>query len=295
MFYPASGDGLMCTNKTCFAGVVPWPSRIFLTQKSFSVVSMRKIFFQKFLSADQTSISGVNQMFSPSQFLNGIWFLCCNRKFLDRFKLKRLSVAKNSTSHVYQENVEHIRSTAFRWRCDEVEMRWTCLEVPSQKSIQSKVTSCIQLSQIVLHDTVRGHHHKVAYTEIFRHSKEWFFCTVTRDIAKKCGTRYPLNSRPHHLWFPTSDRLKTWLIPPRTIRSKQCYESTMVWRNLPFYRLSQCLLPLCRFFFLPPHSYRANYIRNAYKWCTVIGKPGCARLEGTPTMDLELKDIRKHM
>jgi len=31
------------------------------------------------------------------------------------------------------------------------------------------------------------------------------------------------------------------------------------------------------------------------RWYAVIGKPGSARLEGTPAMDLELKGIRTHM
>ena len=35
------------------------------------------------------------------------------------------------------ENAEHIRVIAFCWRCDEVEMRGTCLE--AQKSIPTKV------------------------------------------------------------------------------------------------------------------------------------------------------------
>jgi len=37
---------------------------------------------------------------------------------------------------VYRENAEHIRLTAFRWRCDEVEMIRTCLE--AQQSMQTK-------------------------------------------------------------------------------------------------------------------------------------------------------------
>jgi len=35
------------------------------------------------------------------------------------------------------------------------------------------------------------------------------------------------------LWFPTSDCLKTWLIPSGTTRSRQYYESTMVWSSCP--------------------------------------------------------------
>jgi len=37
------------------------------------------------------------------------------------------------------------------------------------------------------------------------------------------------------LWFPTSDRLQTWLIPSGMTRSRIYHESTIVWRNLPPY------------------------------------------------------------
>ena len=37
---------------------------------------------------------------------------------------------------------------------------------------------------------------------------------------------------------------------------------------------------------LSPHSSRANYIRDGYRWCAVTRKPGSAWLEGTPAMDL---------
>jgi len=39
------------------------------------------------------------------------------------------------------------------------------------------------------------------------------------------------------LWFPSSDRLETWLIPSWTTKSRQeqSHGSTMVWRNLPPY------------------------------------------------------------
>ena len=43
----------------------------------------------------------------------------------------------NSSSHCLLRDADHIRLTAFRWRCGEVEMRGTCLE--AQKSIQTKV------------------------------------------------------------------------------------------------------------------------------------------------------------
>jgi len=38
---------------------------------------------------------------------------------------------------VYQENEKHVRSTAFRWRCDEVKMRGTCLE--AETSMQANL------------------------------------------------------------------------------------------------------------------------------------------------------------
>jgi len=51
--------------------------------------------------------------------------------------------------------------------------------------------------------------------------------------------------RVRHFWLPTSDRLQTWLIPFGTNRSRQYYELTMVWRNLPLYYLFKWLFPLC--------------------------------------------------
>jgi len=43
----------------------------------------------------------------------------------------------NSSSHCLSRDAEHIRLTAFLWRCDEVEMRGTCLG--AEKSMQTKV------------------------------------------------------------------------------------------------------------------------------------------------------------
>ena len=63
------------------------------------------------------------------------WFLFCDRRFSDR--LKRLFVVQIPLVTVYRENAEHIRWIAFRWRCDEVEMRGTCLE--AQKSMQANL------------------------------------------------------------------------------------------------------------------------------------------------------------
>jgi len=42
---------------------------------------------------------------------------------------------------------------------------------------------------------------------------------------------------------------------------------------------------------LSPHSSRANYSRNGYRWCTVIRKPGSAWLKGTPAMDLGYMNV----
>jgi len=56
--------------------------------------------------------------------------------------------------------------------------------------------------------------------------------------------------RERHSWFPTSDRLESWLIPSGTNWSRQYHESTMVWRNLALYHLCKCLLPLCHTLFV---------------------------------------------
>ena len=50
---------------------------------------------------------------------------------------KTVICSTNSSSHCLSRDAEHIRLTAFRWRCDEVEMRGTCLE--TEKSMQTKV------------------------------------------------------------------------------------------------------------------------------------------------------------
>jgi len=56
--------------------------------------------------------------------------------------------------------------------------------------------------------------------------------------------------RERRVWFPTSDRLETLLIPSGTTRSRQFHESTMVWGNLPLYHLCKCLLTLCHNLFV---------------------------------------------
>ena len=50
---------------------------------------------------------------------------------------KTIICSTNFSSHCLSRDAEHIRLTAFRWRCDEVEMRVTCLE--AEKSMQTKV------------------------------------------------------------------------------------------------------------------------------------------------------------
>jgi len=50
---------------------------------------------------------------------------------------KTVICSTNSSSHCLSRDAEHIRLTAFRWRCDEVEMRGTCLG--AEKSMQTKV------------------------------------------------------------------------------------------------------------------------------------------------------------
>ena len=48
-------------------------------------------------------------------------------------------------------------------------------------------------------------------------------------------------------------------------------------------------------FFGRGHATNVPIIKNAHRWCAVIGKPGSARLEETPTIDLELKGICTHV
>jgi len=129
---------------------------------------------------------------------------------------KTFVCSTNSSSHCLSRYAEHIRLTAFCWRCDEVEMRGTCLEAPKIDADKS----CNQLLKIVLR--YRKHLHEKSFGGIFRHSKEWKSCTM--DIVWKKCTKYPFDSRAHlktvrGLWFPASDRLEIWLILSRTIRS----------------------------------------------------------------------------
>ena len=88
---------------------------------------------QNFLSADQTWMPGVNQVFLVLEW-NFIFVLLS--KILDR--LKRLSVAQIPRVCLSRD-AEHIRLTAFRWRCDDVAMKVTCSSLEAEKSMQSKV------------------------------------------------------------------------------------------------------------------------------------------------------------
>jgi len=63
-----------------------------------------------------------------------------------------------------------------------------------------------------------------------------------------CRVRRVLRVR--RLWFPTPNCFETWLIPSRTTRSTQCYESAMVWRNLSLCHPFKCLFPLCHALFV---------------------------------------------
>ena len=74
----------VCTNKTCFAGVGTWPKAIFwIGMISFVSCPCESKKNQNFLSTDQTSIPGVNQVFPVLEW-NLIFVLLS--KILDRLK-----------------------------------------------------------------------------------------------------------------------------------------------------------------------------------------------------------------
>jgi len=137
---------------------------------------------------------------------------------------KTVICSTNSSSHCLSRDAEHILLTAFRWRCDEVEMRGTCSGAEKLMHTKFVINSpnCTTIQRI----PSRG----IFWRDfsIFEGMKKFYY----RHSVKKC-TKYPFNSRAHlkilrRLWFPTSDRLETWLILSGTIRSKQYHESTMV-------------------------------------------------------------------
>ena len=92
MFSPC--DRLICTNKTCFAGVGTRPKTIFRIRIHFLSYPCESIKIQTFLSADQTSI----QVFPVLEW-NLILVLLS--KILDR--LKRLFVVQIPRVTVYRE------------------------------------------------------------------------------------------------------------------------------------------------------------------------------------------------
>jgi len=199
-----------------------------LNQNLFSLVSMR---IQK-NSNFSVSRPEFDSRCNPGVFSSWTEFDFCFATE-NSGSFKTVIGSTNFSSHCLSRGAEHIRLTAFRWRCDEVEMRGTCLE--AQKSRKIKVV----INSWKLHYDVEDTFKKNRLEEFFdirRNGKFYYGHSV-----KKC-TKCPFDSRAHlkavrRLWFPTSDRLKTWLILSGTIRSKQYHESTMVWRNLPSYHL----------------------------------------------------------
>ena len=89
---------LMCTNKTCFAGVGTRPKTIFRIRIRFLSYACESKKSHIFLSADQTSIPGVNQVFPVLEW-NLIFVLLS--EILDR--LKRLFVVQIPQVTVYRE------------------------------------------------------------------------------------------------------------------------------------------------------------------------------------------------
>ena len=66
--------------------------------------------------------------------------------------------------------------------------------------------------------------------QIWPHHPTWYI-----SWAGEVCSEVPEDSRVLRvrcLWFPTSDRLQTWLIASGTTRSRHLHESTLVWRNL---------------------------------------------------------------
>ena len=101
---------------------------------------------------------------------------------------KTVICSTNSSCHCLSRGAEHIRLTAFRWRCDEVEMRGTCFgnwKIDVDKS-------CNQLLKIVL--WYKGHIHEETFRGIFRYSKEWKSFAV--DIVPKKCTNTHLTAEP---------------------------------------------------------------------------------------------------
>jgi len=101
-------------------------------QNLVSFVSMR---IQKKFNFS-VSRSNFDSRCKPGVFISWMEFDFCFA--IENFRsFKTVTCSTNSSSDSLLRDAEHIRSTAFRWRCDEVKMRGTCLE--AQKSMQIKV------------------------------------------------------------------------------------------------------------------------------------------------------------
>ena len=92
-------------------------------------------------------------------------------------------------------------------------------------------------------------HTHIQYVQMHTHKHGWNVgaAATAQGADADAGSFARLFRR---LWFPTSDRLETWLIPSGTTRSRQQHESTMVWGNLSLYHLCKCLLTLCHNLFV---------------------------------------------
>jgi len=125
---------LMCTNKTCFAGIETRQKIIFQIRISFLSYPCESKKSQIFLSADP--MADLDSRCKPGVFISCMEFDFCFAIENSR-SFKTVICSTNSSSHCLSRDAEHICLTAFRWRCDEVEMRGTCLE--AQQSMQTKV------------------------------------------------------------------------------------------------------------------------------------------------------------
>jgi len=201
---------IMCTNKTCFAGVGTWPKPIFRIIISFlsnPCESKKKSEFSVIRSDfDSWCKPGVSCSWMEFDFCFAIKNSGC---------LKRLSVVQILRVTVHWE----MRTYTFNcfllalWRSRSEEDLFGSWKIDADKS-------CDQLLKIVLR--YRGHLHEESYKRIFRYSKEPKSFTI--DIVSKSAQNTHLTAEPmlkQRAWFPTSDRLETWLILSGTLRSKQ--------------------------------------------------------------------------
>ena len=126
---------------------------------------MRIIFFSEFAvsRSDFDSRCEPGGIADPVLEWPGNLIFVLRSKFSDR--LKRLFVVQIPRVIVYPENVEHICLTGFRWRCDEVEIRWRCLK--AQKSMKANlVIKSSKLYQDIA-DTFTRHYSK-KFSDIHR-------------------------------------------------------------------------------------------------------------------------------